>query len=129
MSLSSDNAITFVKVQKSPEEKYKKCGLLNIIQHIDIYGKHRSVYNEYKTKLYRSEQAAITSISSNSSKRVDCTEVDSGTTVKNAESKLSRFSVTTKVCGLYPGHDILSKRARYNKQSTTKPIIGCYVPR
>ncbi|CAK1554445.1 unnamed protein product [Leptosia nina] len=85
-------------------DRYKKCTFLNAIQHIDIHGRVRSSYIE--------KGSAVTSVSSY------CRCFTNPTVCVN--SRLKGFSVTTKVCGLYPGNDILSKKARKQKTDASK---------
>lgn len=40
-----------------------------------------------------------------------------------------RLSITTKVSGLYPGHDILSKRVRRKKQCPNDIVYNVFIPR
>lgn len=113
------------------EDRYRKCGLLNTIQHIDICGNYRSTYCESRSKRYRNENdAQITSITLSARTIPDLTlKKISDPSVKNIESKLSRFSITTKVSGLYPGHDILSKRSKKNRLSGKNYTFSAFVPR
>lgn len=115
---------------ESVADRYRKCGLLNIIQHIDICG--RSSYSEKnRSKIHGNDNDVfISSISSSARTLADDTvNTISDSSVKNVDSKLSRFSITTKVSGLYPGHDILSKRSKKNRLGSKNYIFGAFVPR
>ncbi|XP_039762246.1 uncharacterized protein LOC120635334 [Pararge aegeria] len=98
------------------KETYKKCELLHVIQHVDIYGRIRSSYTENTTKAVNDSPITVTSVSCSSPR---CT---ARFTKPGLEEKLSKFSMTTKLSGLYPGNDILSKRIQTGKlkQMTTK---------
>ncbi|XP_028176543.1 uncharacterized protein LOC114364553 [Ostrinia furnacalis] len=116
------------------EDRYKRCGLLNVIQHIDIYGKFRSSYVEQtKSRVQGNDTPlAITSISASSGRFSNLSDAYSDVTrPKSVSTKLSKFSVTTRVSGLYPGHDILSRRARKCRLSDKKNNVcfGAYVSR
>ncbi|XP_045782028.1 uncharacterized protein LOC123878767 [Maniola jurtina] len=100
-------------------EIYKKCELLNVIQHIDIYGKIRSNYTENR-KVSVNDAITVSSVSCFApqfSKHVNKPGLD---------EKLSKLSMSTKVSGLYPGNDILSKKTqnRKLKKLTTKTSIA-----
>ncbi|PZC76005.1 hypothetical protein B5X24_HaOG205256 [Helicoverpa armigera] len=125
---------------ESVEERYKKCGLLNIILHIDICGKYKSTYNEQTRGKIRSNECDVkmSTISSAAKTPADIikkTVSISEQSVVNIDSKLSRFSITTKVSGLYPGHDILMNRSKNlmnrskKKPSTKQLVISAFVPR
>ncbi|CAH1647525.1 unnamed protein product [Spodoptera littoralis] len=96
------------------EDKYRKCGLMNIIQHIDICGSYKTTYREqYRTKSgFNKNEVLVTSISSTPSSPAHVTP---NASLKQVDSKISRFSIVTKVSGLYPGNDILSKRPKKYK--------------
>ncbi|CAG4981518.1 unnamed protein product [Colias eurytheme] len=91
-------------------EKYKRCGLLNSIQHIDIYGKIRTTYVENR----KMDNSAVTSVSSYCKKFVQPVRV------ADVNSRLSQFTVKTKVSGLYPGNDILSKKKARTARTNLK---------
>lgn len=111
-------------LEETVEDRYNRCGLLNIIQHIDIFGKFRSNYVMQRTNWVD----AFVCVSSKSSSR--CSEDSSVSSIRDVESKLSRFSVSTKVSGLYPGHDILGRKANKAKLSTRSNVtFGALVPR
>ncbi|XP_026325755.1 uncharacterized protein LOC113234618 [Hyposmocoma kahamanoa] len=127
------DAATITKVS-CDSEKYRRCSLLNIIQHIDIWGRYGTSYTD-KNRL-RVSKPAVTCSS------ISCTSrmFDSCSQVKNAfENKLKKLSVTTKVSGLWPGHDILSKRKRSAYKSAspdskrllnkTNTVFSAIVPR
>lgn len=104
------------------EDKYKKCGLMNVIQHIDIYRSYKASYHEhYRTKSGNNKQEyLVTTISSSPSSPTNGTPNVNNSSLKKVDSKLSRLSITTKVSGLYPGHDILSKRMTKSKLGGNK---------
>lgn len=80
-------------------DKYKKCSFLNAIQHLDIYGKVRASYTE--------KSSAVTSVSS------VCSSFTNPTV--SACTRLNDFSITTKMCEMRPGNDILSKKRKKNQ--------------
>ncbi|CAG9574941.1 unnamed protein product [Danaus chrysippus] len=90
------------------EDRYSRCGFLNTIEHIDIYGRMKKNYTEKRWNLSHPE--SISAISCCSSKFSE-----QNNDIKVAE-KLSTFSITTKCCGLYPGNDILSKKTKKKQQ-------------
>ena len=105
----------------SVEDRFRKCRLMNTIQHIDIYDEDSSTYSQNRrTKHYSSVPVmGTTSISFAANTKADDMDNSNDGLPKVAKSttfNLSKFSVTTKISCLYPGHDILSKR--YNKKST-----------
>ncbi|KPJ16133.1 Putative U5 small nuclear ribonucleoprotein 200 kDa helicase [Papilio machaon] len=55
------------KRKESTEDRYKKCGLLNLIQHIDIYGTFCSSYHENRRQCSNSGSLGVTSVMSHSS--------------------------------------------------------------
>lgn len=114
MAKDSLKAITVTEM--SINDRYKKCALLNTIQHIDIMGRKRSNYLE--NRRYLNNPVSISSVSC-SPNLSECTMK------KDLEGKLSKLSVTTKVSGLYPGHDILSKKYHRYKQTKVKNNVLC----
>ncbi|OWR53845.1 Acyl-CoA Delta [Danaus plexippus plexippus] len=90
------------------EDRYNRCGFLNTIEHIDIYGRMKKSYTEKRWNLSHPE--CVSAISCCSSKFKE-----QNNDIKVAE-KLSTFSITTKCCGLYPGNDILSKKTKKKQQ-------------
>lgn len=96
--------------------RYKKCGLLNIIQHIDYYG------NMYSKIRGRNDKITMSSISCSPSKLLEVCKED-------LEAKLSKFSVRTKVSELYPGNDILSKNKKYKIKSKSNFVMSNAVMR
>lgn len=99
-------------------DRYNRCGLLNVIQHIDIYGKYRSNYVEKKKKTCTAN-APISLISISAPTKINI-DKSSDVSIKDIDAILSRFSITTKVSGLYPGHDILSRKAKKNRVTNKK---------
>lgn len=95
---------------------YKKCGLLNIIQHIDYYG------NIYSRVNGRNDKISMSSISCSPSKLLEVCKED-------LEVKLSKFSVRTKISELYPGNDILSKNKKFKMKSKSNFVINNVVVR
>ncbi|CAB3259113.1 unnamed protein product [Arctia plantaginis] len=126
MAYEKEDGTLIQQVCRTAEDKYKRCRLLNIIQHIDIYGKFKPILSESVFRSHRTDNTShVTSISSSPVKIKSV--IDSPGT--DIESKLSRLSVTTKVSGLYPGHDILSKRVRRKKQSSNELVYNVFIPR
>ncbi|KAL0808671.1 hypothetical protein ABMA28_013105 [Loxostege sticticalis] len=126
--------LTMFDDEETVEDRYKRCGLLNVIQHIDIYGKFRSSYVEQsKSKILGNDSAmTITSISSSSGRFYNISDTLSDfTKTRSISAKLSKFSVTTRVSGLQPGHDKLSRRVRRSRLSTNKTNFrfGAFVSR
>ncbi|CAH2100651.1 unnamed protein product [Euphydryas editha] len=109
--MAKDNFKATTVTEMSLNDRYKKCTLLNTIQHIDIMSRKRSSYIE--NRKYLNYPVSISSVSC-SPKLSECS------TRKDLEGKLSKLSVTTKVSGLYPGHDILSKKYHRYKQTKLK---------
>ncbi|XP_073964139.1 uncharacterized protein [Choristoneura fumiferana] len=104
--------------------RYMRCGLLNVIQHIDIYGKTQSSYAEPR----RSRRAPPTSVAMNSCPRlVGLGSLYQGPSKMSLETRLSKMSTTTKTSSLYPGHDILSRRRRL--QQGKELVCNAVVPR
>lgn len=112
-------------LQETVQDRYNRCGLLNLIQHIDIFGKFRASYDEHH-KPCCDAFVCISSTSSSSKKKSTSSSLSS---IRNVESKLSRFSIATKVSGLYPGHDILGRKARRKRSSRSNVMFEEFVPK
>ncbi|XP_034838320.1 uncharacterized protein [Maniola hyperantus] len=100
-------------------DTYKKCELLNVIQHIDIYGKIRSNYAENR-KVGVNDAITVSSVS------CFAPQFAKHTSKQGLDEKLSKLSMSTKVSGLYPGNDILSRKVqnRRPRKLTTKTSIA-----
>lgn len=98
------------------EDRYRRCGFQNSIQHIDIYGGYRTNYVE-KKHTDNFLPTAVTCIST-CSKKFNGGDTQEG--VNELEAKLNKFSVITKISGLYPGNDILSKSRKLRKSQLFK---------
>lgn len=111
----------YCKQKESTEERYKKCGLLNLIQHIDIHGTFCSSYHENRRQCSNSGSLGVTSVMSHSSQFL--------TTIQGTQRlkphKLEKLSVATKQCSLYPGHDILSRKKKFVTKLTTQSNFLC----
>ncbi|KAJ0170047.1 hypothetical protein K1T71_014653 [Dendrolimus kikuchii] len=106
--------------QNRTSERYKKCKLLNEIQHIDIFGK--SYEDRIREKIYGTTcSISVTSISP-SRRDVESNGTNSDSSLKNIESKLSRLSITTKISGLYPGNDILARKQKKRLRMTGRGV-------
>lgn len=88
---------------KITSERYKRCQMLNEIQHIDIFGK--TFEDKNREKIYGTScNMSVISISP-SRRNSRSSETNSDSSLKNIDSKLSRLSITTKISGLYPGNE------------------------
>lgn len=74
------------------------------IQHIDICGKRRADINQRKP-IGCGVPVSLVSISppTNLDARIDSSKID---------SRLKKFTITTKISSLYPGNDILSRKCK-----------------
>lgn len=81
--------------------RYQRCSMLNVIQHIDISGKYRSCYNERRKRNSCNKSSSFSQSFLNSSDSVD-----------SVGSKISKFSIKTKVSAVYPGNERWSKLRR-----------------
>lgn len=103
--------------------KYRKLALTNNVQHIDIHGKlkgKKSIY-ESRTRFTGDNQiAAVTSVAKlpkNFTGFSDIKLMRTAEANRYLENKLSTFTITTKVCSLYPGNDIFSKKIKNRRRS------------
>ncbi|CAH2062164.1 unnamed protein product, partial [Iphiclides podalirius] len=108
-AMPSSQESKVIKNAESVKDRYKNCALLYLIQHIDIHGTLSSSYNENRRRCADNSSAlAVTSVTSSSPKFLD----DAGTKESAKSAKWDKFTVSTKVSSLYPGHDILSKKRK-----------------
>lgn len=87
---------------ESREQRLKKCSALNLIQHVDIYGRYKLNYFEVNRMRIRSNNnpICVSSIASRI-RRITGEPTSFESSVKNVDSKLSRFSSSTR-SGLFP---------------------------
>lgn len=111
----SSHDLSWLQLQESSvEERYRKCKLMNTIQHIDIYYEDYSSYSVVRrTKHYSTVPIeATTSISFAANTKADVTVNTFNNTSaagNSIASKLSRCSITTKLFCIHPRRDILWK--------------------